>query len=409
MTAQNEQRLNSSLRVRSLADTLKLAKALAPSRGITRVTDTTPLDRIGIPVYASMRPGAAIGSLCVNAGKGLLPAEAQIGAYMEAIEFSFAEEGGSHVQFKVTSIEDMLSTYSGAIAFSDFCPLMGLTGHGGESISVVEAELVGLDSVALVPAELVFLPFKSAGREVKFCRGTSNGLASGNSIHEASVHALAEIIERDIAASQFICNTSRPVSTSELPPALEHLVQKVERADLQVVLRTVENCFGLPYFHAVIMEKREHAAVSICGGYGVHPIKEVAAVRALAEAAQSRLSIIHGGRDDLIKYPETWADIGREEELLAIAQYRAKMSDASKMVVFEDVEDLSATVSDVDTAWDAMTSALGRNEIHHIARVVFTEPHHDLHVVKLIVPKMEQCSAECMRFGPRIRAYINGL
>lgn len=113
--------------MRSIADTLKLAKVLAPARGITRVTDTTPLDRIGIPVYASVRPGAAKGSLCVSAGKGMLPEEAQIGAYMEAIELSFAEEGRSHVQLQQVRIADMLAGYGygDAPAFADFGPLMG--------------------------------------------------------------------------------------------------------------------------------------------------------------------------------------------------------------------------------------------------------------------------------------------
>ena len=35
------------------------------------------------------------------------------------------------------------------------------------------------------------------------------------------------------------------------------------------------------------------------GGFGCHPHRSVAFVRAVAEAAQSRLSFIHGGRDDL--------------------------------------------------------------------------------------------------------------
>ena len=75
-------RLSSSLRTRSAEESLKYAQEIAANLGITRVTDTTWLDRIGIPVYASIRPNAAVGSLCVNAGKGLRDVEAKIGAYM---------------------------------------------------------------------------------------------------------------------------------------------------------------------------------------------------------------------------------------------------------------------------------------------------------------------------------------
>jgi DHA3 family macrolide efflux protein-like MFS transporter len=78
-------RLSSSLRSRSVEESLKYAEEIAPRLGITRVTDTTWLDRVGIPVFASIRPAAAAGSLCVNAGKGLREIEAKVGAYMEAM------------------------------------------------------------------------------------------------------------------------------------------------------------------------------------------------------------------------------------------------------------------------------------------------------------------------------------
>lgn len=328
---------------------------------------------------------------------------------MEAIEFSFAEEGRSHVRFEEVRIADMLAGFSGRPEFADFCPLMGRTGVDDDMIKVVRAELVASGAAVFVPAELVFLPFENAGPDIKFGRGTSGGLASGNSVHEASVHALAEIIEHDIASFEFIRDTSCLVDTARLPATLSALVQKIERADFQVYLRNVDNCFGIPYFHAVIIENSEYAAVSICGGYGVHPIKEVAAVRALAEAAQSRPSTIHGGRDDLTKYPETWAAQGRERELEALAAYRAELGDASRVVDFEAIADWSGPVTDVDSAWTAMVAALARNGIDHIARVEFTEPHHRLHVVKLVIPRMEACSADSMRFGPRSRAYVNQL
>src|SRR5262249_22585260 len=89
--------LSSSLRTTPLAVTLARARARARALGITRVTDVTRLDRVGVPVYASIRPTAAPGSLCVNAGKGLHAQEAEVGAYMEAIEFALAEPGASGV------------------------------------------------------------------------------------------------------------------------------------------------------------------------------------------------------------------------------------------------------------------------------------------------------------------------
>ena len=84
-------RLSSSLREAPLEATLARARVVAAQLGITRVTEITRLDVVGVPVFASIRPDALPGSLCVNAGKGMSVDEARVGAYMEAIEFAFAD------------------------------------------------------------------------------------------------------------------------------------------------------------------------------------------------------------------------------------------------------------------------------------------------------------------------------
>src|SRR3954447_17330325 len=88
-----------SLRAVRPAVTRRRAREMARALGISRVTDVTRLDTVGVPVFASIRPDTQPGSLCVNAGKGLRADEARVGAYMEAIEFAFAEynRGGLEV------------------------------------------------------------------------------------------------------------------------------------------------------------------------------------------------------------------------------------------------------------------------------------------------------------------------
>jgi ribosomal protein S12 methylthiotransferase accessory factor len=106
--------------------TLARARKRAIALGITRVTDITRLDRVGIPVYASIRPGAAVGSLCVNAGKGFRPIEAQVGAYMEAIEFALAEPGATHIAPVRATARDVLDGRSRPEAVLDLCPKLGV-------------------------------------------------------------------------------------------------------------------------------------------------------------------------------------------------------------------------------------------------------------------------------------------
>lgn len=111
-------KLSSSLRARSAESTLSIAKAIAAERGITRVTDTTWLDKIGIPVCASIRPYASKGSLAVHAEKGLSHIEAEIGAYMEAIEFSFAQEDSSALQVVMKTPREISASISSDLSSS---------------------------------------------------------------------------------------------------------------------------------------------------------------------------------------------------------------------------------------------------------------------------------------------------
>ena len=150
---------NSSLRAVTLAETRARAEALAPSLGITRVTDTTHLDRVGIPVSASIRPGAAQGSLCVNAGKGVLPEEAHVGALMEAIEYALAEPTAPFAPPVVrASIRDVLDGRTRPDAILDFAPLFGAAIPPDAPLDCVEAEEMLTGGRVLVPACLVFLP-----------------------------------------------------------------------------------------------------------------------------------------------------------------------------------------------------------------------------------------------------------
>src|SRR5579885_1192845 len=139
MSSPTMHRLNSSFRCVPPEETLARAKRMAPSLGITRVTDTTRLDRIGIPVYASIRPDAADGSICVCAGKGVRGIEAQVGAYMEAIEFAVAERSPRRDAVYAVDARDVLGRGSRS-AIADLCPVQGVLVDVDEPIECVDGE-----------------------------------------------------------------------------------------------------------------------------------------------------------------------------------------------------------------------------------------------------------------------------
>ena len=66
--------------------TLARIEPLTKKAGISRIADITGLDRIGIPVFSSIRPSAETGAISIYNGKGLTPTQARISAIMEGIE-----------------------------------------------------------------------------------------------------------------------------------------------------------------------------------------------------------------------------------------------------------------------------------------------------------------------------------
>jgi ribosomal protein S12 methylthiotransferase accessory factor len=404
-------RLSSSLRSRSAEDSLAIAESVAKSRGISRVTDTTWLDRIGVPVYASIRPNGIKGTLCVHAGKGFTHAEAKVGAYMEAIEFSFSVPCHNIASSALARPPEIRASFKNRISFADFPPIAGNSISSSDQIAIAEGEeiLSQLGNVC-VPAELVYYPFfGNPGRQLY---GTStNGLASGNTLQEATVHGLAEVMERDVASFNYLDDRSALVDLRHAPPKIKTLAEKAQNANLICHLRYIRNSFGLPYFSAYLLEPDESALLSLTTGHGLHPIKEIAAVRAITEAMQSRLTNIHGGRDDLIENVKDAEALGPEKHLEHVRGARAIAASAVRIISFNDIPDFEFRVRTVAQAEECLFEGLSRAGMNHVVRVRLTEPDYPFQVVRILVPGAEHLKYKIPRAGPRLLRYFtdNGL
>src|SRR5215813_6212370 len=67
-------------------ETCRRARGVMKTIGVTRLSDVTGLDCIGIPVWAAVRPMASHSCISVQNGKGPTRMHAKAGAMMEAIE-----------------------------------------------------------------------------------------------------------------------------------------------------------------------------------------------------------------------------------------------------------------------------------------------------------------------------------
>ncbi|MFA6213324.1 MAG: YcaO-like family protein [Candidatus Obscuribacterales bacterium] len=398
------QYLSSSLRSVSPEQTIAAASKLLDRFGITRVSEITRLDRVGIPVFASIRPDALPGSLCVNAGKGLRSIEAHAGAYMEAIEFAAAEYRTSPLPVEYLTPKQIYPKTSGR-QFLNLCPQFQIQVLLEEKIACVQAAEIVSGERKFVPAELVFMPYpEELGLQTYFGSG-SNGLCSGNTVQEAAVHGICELLERDTKSFLFLKDTSFLVEDWETEGILNEIFTTVQASDLSIFLRYSANQFEIPYFEAFLFELDAKDPIYISGGYGCHPIKQIAAVRALTEACQSRLSFIHGGRDDLIDRYELFGRMSASEQIQFETQLAAKIKRADQRIGFAEIPDYSNSIMSISSAYDFLQKRLQDNGFDEIYLVNFNLPSDDLHVLRMIIPKLEAFDRLSPRIGSRLAEF----
>jgi len=219
---------------------------------------------------------------------------------MEAIEYAFAEYNRASLEIVWALAGEIYEGKSRRDAILDFCPVMNAEIALDEPLACVKAKDVSSGRKYLVPAELVFLPYPSHLGGRQYFGSNSNGLCSGNSVLEATIHGLAEVIERDVCSFQSIKDGSELVANRSLPRSIRKIESSLAAVGMSLYVRHAENIFGMPYFMAVVAESRAINPIYVSVGYGCHPLKEIALTRAVCEALQSRLSFIHGGRDDLV-------------------------------------------------------------------------------------------------------------
>ncbi len=270
--------------------------SLLPLAGVTRLADITGLDRTGIPCFSAVRPLAT--TLSVASGKGVSRDAAAVSAAMEAIEVFSAE---------TVELPEVCVPH-GVLAPTRVCPTLddlALRKHALIRDGLPMRWTFGWDLLtgadAAIPLDLVTLGRR---REVTSpFHQTSNGLASGALFVEAVLVALLEVVERDAVACRQAA--SRPLprvrtdTVAEMPLAAE-LVARLRSVRIEPIIYDCTVDTAVPvYFVRLIDAERRY--VGVFSGSGAHLDPEVALVRALVEAAQSRAVYASGTRDDLVR------------------------------------------------------------------------------------------------------------
>jgi ribosomal protein S12 methylthiotransferase accessory factor len=292
-------------RALSSREAADVARSCFRQLGITRLARVTGLDRVGIPVWTAIRPNAS--SLSVSQGKGTDDDAAIASAIFEAAEIAVAER--PHPAAFLASADELRSAGRNALDASPFIRRHERAPAPHEIQSWVE----GLDLLSageiVVPEDVVRVS------DVPGCRywQTSDGLGTGSNILEASIHGLCEIIERDaMALWSFLPDAEvvrREVSPSSLGDAVAAMTKHIADAGLRVRLFEATSDILVPTYFAVVIDKENATSpvkfVDVASGSGTHPVAARAALRAITEAVQTRLTTITGSRDDV--RPEEYA------------------------------------------------------------------------------------------------------
>lgn len=268
--------------------------------GITRVARQTGLDHLGIPVWCAFTPNSR--GIVVSNGKGLDDEAARTSAVMEAIERSVASQTPKRVTFATAQ-----ALRAEGIAYDELSEFLAK----GMPLPRLSDNTPWVEGVRLQTGASLLLPRDAVTMDRSRRRNTywqtSDGLASGNTVEEAILHGLLERIERDALTLWELMERSERQATrinaeSFSSLDIKNLLDRLEAENLQIALFDISSNIPVPCIFAVLAPRIPVGAmrfveVTAGAGAGFDPVD--AAIRAITEAAQSRMTFIAGARDDI--------------------------------------------------------------------------------------------------------------
>jgi ribosomal protein S12 methylthiotransferase accessory factor len=370
-------------RSRLLEQTYTHAQQYMHGMGITRIADITGLDRIGIPVVAVMRPNGR--SLSVSQGKGRDLMAARVSGLMEAIESWHAEHIrqplllGSYYELRQSHLllDPADLPQDGTKRWHPDLTMLWIEG----------VDLIGACPI-WVPYDQVQCDYTPRGQALAsglIC--SSNGLASGNHLQEAIVHALWELIERDARALWRLRSAAdreqrRIDPASVADPDCQALFEQFAAAGVAMALWDLSIDTAIPVVRCQIVDREDHhhAPIAVASGYGCHASRAIALQRACTEAAQARLTMISGSRDDLMR--RDYQRLGDPQRLTRTRQRILTMPTPWPYQAIGQSWEADTFAADIHQTLQHLL-ALG---IAHVVAVNLTHPTIGIPVVKMVVP-----------------------
>ena len=400
--------LTGTHRTRFALETLAALEPHLRRFGITRVANVTGLDRLGVPVYLAVRPNAR--SLSVSQGKGLDVPSAKVSAIMESLEAHHAEfhRCACRIATRAHLLDSLDSRGNGGVGVVD--PLRLPRSRASSDLAHrplvwTAGEDIATGRPTWVPLEVVDLDFTVPHAfEGSVLLRSSNGLASGNTLAEAVLHGLVEVIERDatglmnLRPSDDWARARLDLATVSDPNAAQ-LLERFERSDIAVSVWNVTTDIGVPAFTAAIFDRTTDELLKPWPpalGSGAHPDPGVALCRALTESAQSRLTAISGSRDDNGR-----RDYAYNQSSEVIANHR---SIAGERGVFDFRKIQSCATRTIQGDLREIFRRLAARGLTEVVAIDLSIADLPVSVARVIVPGLEGFEPEASALGERGQA-----
>jgi ribosomal protein S12 methylthiotransferase accessory factor len=354
--------------------------------------EASDLDRIGIPVFICHRTRPD-NSRTSHTGKGVSQIQAQVSLTMESIErysSEFRDEyksklvSGSYNQlkrnFNILDPHEMILS-----KISDY-------DHDRDIHWVWGCDLAR-DEDILVPACAVYHPYPL---DNAFLMDThTNGIAAGNTMEEAVVHGLAEVIERDAwSIARYERNYSDAMLIEDEPvnQFIINIFERFENANIEIVAKDITSDIGVPVI-AAFSRDLVYPTMRPIDGFGAHLDPRVAMVRSLLEIVTTRALFIQKFGIEGMCEPVT-AYLGDQES-----------TDDPRFYAYNQkgLRDIEVSYGK-DILLDVRT-IIGKLQARGLERVIavnLTRPDTGIPTVRMIVPGLETYCFDRMRMGARI-------
>ena len=275
-------------------ETLRRVETVVDKVGITGIEDITGRDKLNIPVYLAHRPGTEAGAAPVHTGKGLTGDQARVSVLMEAIERYSAEiKEEDRAKFRFESYKEGNSENKVEPSSLILSALSKVTPDS--KIEWCEGYDLMVEDEVLLPANAVYHPYTTT-RGGRLFMSDSNGIASGNNLEEAIFHGMMEVIERDaLSYAEIKKDAGKRIAIEEDDGLIYELKERFNSRGIETHFWYIPTDVGFPTV-VLALDSPEKNANLLVYGAGTHSDPRIAAIRAITEAAQSRLMrIVKGG------------------------------------------------------------------------------------------------------------------